>query len=239
MQLFGLISRKVTVPFPAIRAIKQAFIYVSSRKKEKQYQSMCTLLPSMQFGTLHHVEPDGKQVFITANKKLVCPHGECSSTILFWLREERLAREKGMSPPARGGCRGISRCDCQNTDGLNGKHDVESGVNEMPSSLFEYLEQQNTESITVKGRGARCIPYLPGPTFVTATGKLCCRHGASRLSLINKQKAGSKASARLPTCGCVLHPIPVRRGGLRAVQMGKHTKVRPTQVKIAVAETGL
>ena len=92
MQLFGLISRKVTVLFPAIRAIKQAFIYVSSRKKEKQYQSMCTLLPSMQFGTLHHVEPDGKQVFITANKKLVCPHGECSSTILFWLREERLAR---------------------------------------------------------------------------------------------------------------------------------------------------
>lgn len=190
----------------------------------------------MQFGTLHHIEPDGKQVFITANRKLVCPHGECSSTILFWLREERLAREKGMPPPARGGCRGISRCDCQNTDGLNGKHDVESGVNEMPSSLFEYLEQQKTESITVKGREARCIPYLPGPTFVTATGKLCCRHGASRLSLINKQKAGSRASARLPTCGCVLHPIPVRSGGLRAVQMGKYTKASP---KAAAAEAGL
>ena len=83
---------------------------------------MCTLLPSMQFATLHHVQPDGKQVFITADKKLVCPHDECSSTILYWLREERIAREKGLPLPARGGCRGISTCDCQNTDGLNGKH---------------------------------------------------------------------------------------------------------------------
>ena len=197
---------------------------------------MCTLLPSMQFATLHHVQPDGKQVFITADKKLVCPHGECSSTILYWLREERIAREKGLPLPARGGCRGISACDCQNTDGLNGKHQDGDAPKTTPTSLFEFLEQQNTELITVKGREARCIPHLPGPTFVTATGKLCCRHGASRLSLINKQKAGSRPSVRLPTCGCRLQPIPVRNGGLRGMQMGKYTKAAPMHVEVAGAQ---
>ena len=193
---------------------------------------MCTLLPSMQFGTLHHVQADGKQVFITTSGKLVCPHGECSSTILSWLRDERIAKEKGLPLPARGGSRGISTCDCQNTDGLNGKLDNGSGLADTtPTSLFEFLEKQDTELITVKGREARRIPHLSGPTYVTATGKLCCRHGASRQSLINKQKAGSRPSSRLPTCGCVLHPLPVRNGGLRGVQMGKYAKQCPGRVE--------
>eukprot|EP00966_Prymnesium_polylepis_P299061 6910208-Prymnesium_polylepis.1 len=180
---------------------------------------MCTLLPSMQFATPHHVEANGKQVFITTDGKLVCPHGECSSTILHWIREERIAKEKGLPVPVRGGCRGVSACDCQNTDGLNGKHG-DGGNKPTPASLFEYLEQQDTELIIVKGRQARRIPHLPGPTYVRETGALCCRHGASRLSLINKQKAGSRSSVRLPTCGCTLFPLPVRSGGLRGVQMG-------------------
>ena len=197
---------------------------------------MCTLLPSMQFATLHHVEPDGKRVFITTDNKLVCPHGECSSTILYWLREERLAKAKGLPTPVRGGCRGISMCDCQNTDGLNGKRCVDCGVKATPSSLFEFLEQQSTDLIMVKGREARCIPHLPGPTYVTSTGKLCCRHGASRLSLINKQKAGSRPSARLPTCGCKLQPLPVRSGGLRGVRMGKYAMGGSVRVKTASAQ---
>ena len=201
---------------------------------------MCTLLPSMQFATLYHEQPDGKKVFVTTDNKLVCPHGECSSTILFWLREERLAREKGLPLPARGGCRGLSTCDCQNTEGLNGKRgggsDPQAAPSSAPSSLFEFLEQPRTELITVRGHEARRIPYLPGPTFVTSTGKLCCRHGASRLSLINKQKAGARPSVRLPTCSCELHPLPVRNGGLKSIQMGKYSKQRPAQVKAAGAQ---
>ena len=187
----------------------------------------------MQFATPHHVEADGKQVFITMDGKLVCPHGECSSTILYWLREERIAKEKGLPLPVRGGCRGMSTCDCQNTDGLNGKRGDCEGHKPTPASLFEYLEQQDTELITVKGRQARRIPHLSGPTYVTEIGTLCCRHGASRLSLINKQKAGSRPSVRLPTCGCTLFPLPVRSGGLRGIQMGKYATCRRVHAKHA------
>lgn len=188
---------------------------------------MCTLLPSMQFATLHSVQPDGKQVFLTTEGKFVCSHGECSSTICYWIREERKAKEAGLPLPPRGGCRGLSSCDCQNTDGLNGKiadPDRAQQPPVRPSSLFEYLEQQGAEQIVVKGREARRIPHLCGPTFVTETGKLCCRHGASRLSLINKKKAGDRPSFRLPTCGCELKPLPVRSGGLAGIQIGKYAK---------------
>ena len=199
---------------------------------------MSTLLPSTQFATLYSVQPDGKHVFLTTEGKLVCPHGECSSTICYWLREERKAREAGESPPPRGGSRGLSTCDCQNTDGLNGKiADSDIKPPTRPSSLFEYLEDQDSEKILVKGREARLIPHLCGPTFVTSTGKLCCRHGASRLSLINKKKAGNRPSCRLPTCGCELKPLPVRSSGLAGMQFGKYAKenLKRAQSQVRVA----
>ena len=194
---------------------------------------MCTLLPAMQFATLYSVQPDGKRVFLTSNGNLVCPHGECSSSINYWLRAERKARDAGLPIPPRGGSRGLSVCDCQNTDGMNGKIGEDCQLVTPPSSLFEFLEAQGTELIKVKGRDARRIPSLPGPTFVTSTGKICCRHGASRQSLINKQKAGDRPSHRLPACGCNLKPIPVRKYGAACVSMGKYNGEKPTLVKAA------
>ena len=183
---------------------------------------MAALLPSMQYGRLYSTQPDGKRVYLTSAGKLVCCHGECSSTICFWLRAEKRAAAEGQPPPARGGSRGLSQCDCQNTDGLN----VGWGVGAAapcppapPPSLFELLEGQGTERVVVRGREARRIPHLPGPTFVTSTGRLCCRHGASRQSLIAKQKA--TPSARRPACSCELKPLPVRRTGLRGIPLGK------------------
>ena len=193
---------------------------------------MVTLLPSLQFATPHSVQPDGKPVFITSLGKLVCAHGECSSTICSWIRAERMATEKGVVPPPRGGSRGLTTCDCQNTDGLNRKSgETSRPAPAGPMSLFEFLEQQDSELIVVKGREARRIPFLPGPTFLTRTGRLCCRHGASRQSLIKKKKAGCRPSTRLPTCGCTLKPLPVRVG-LAGAQM--HT-IPKTVVCQAVA----
>ena len=189
---------------------------------------MCTLLPSMQFAMLHSVQPDGKQIFITAAGKLVCPHGECPSTICYWIREERIARKEGIPLPLRGGSRGLSTCNCQNTDGLNAKSDNATHLPARPSSLFDFLEKQGEELVIVKGRHARRIPHLPGPTFVTTTGQLCCRHGASRLSLNNKLKARIRPSVRLPTCGCNLKPLPVRGAGLAVMKNNrKICKVSP------------
>ena len=45
------------------------------------------LLPSLCFGAPFSLQPDGKQVFITPAGKLVCPHGELSSTTkVDWVR---------------------------------------------------------------------------------------------------------------------------------------------------------
>ena len=189
-------------------------------------EQACTLLPSMQFATLYSVLPDGKQIFITTAGKLVCPHGECSGTICHWLREERAARAKGLPSPMRGGSRGLSICNCQSTEGLNGKLDTEAKPPSLPPSLFEFLVQQNSEMVVVKGREARRVPHLCGPTFLTSIGRLCCRHGASRRSLINKERAGSRPSARLPSCGCVLKPLPVRAGCV-SVQKGRRVCALP------------
>ena len=52
----------------------------------------------------------------------------------------------------------------------------------LPSSLFAFLEEQQTETVMVKGREARMVPHLAGPTFVTTTELHRCRVCASRLN---------------------------------------------------------
>ena len=176
----------------------------------------------MQLGRPVGENPDGNLVYMTIGGKLVCRHGECSSTICYWLSLEKKAREAGLPSPPRGGSRGRSLCDCQTTEGLNTKITDVSALPppHPPTSLYELLEEMGTERVLIKGREARRIPHLPGPTFVTTAGRLCCRHGASRFSLRKKQKS-TKPSLRLPTCGCELMPFPVRRAGLKGLQLGK------------------
>jgi hypothetical protein len=114
----------------------------------------------------------------------------------------------------------VSTCDCQSTEGLNVTPDAQTRAPAPPHSLFDFLEAKDAERIKVKGRDARRIPHLGGPAFVTVTGKLVCRHGASRASLCKRQKADSP-SARLPACGCVLKALPVCARGLKGLQLGK------------------
>jgi len=93
------------------------------------------------------------------------------------------------------------------------------------AAAIAILVQQESEVVVVKGREARRVPHLCGPAFLTSTGRLCCRHGASRRSLINKERAGGRPSARLPTCGCVLKPLPVRAGCVSVHAVGaKHLR---------------
>ena len=177
------------------------------------------LLPSLCFGAPFSLQPDGKQVYITPAGKLVCPHGECSSTLCYWLAAEKKARLEGLPLPPRGGSRGWTCCDCQNTEGLNVTPDASTALPMPPTSLFEFLEDTGAELVKVKGRDARRIPHVPGPTFVTTLGRLCCRHGASRASLCKKQKALAPSSRR-PACQCVLKPLPAR-AEFKDLQLGK------------------
>ena len=150
-----------------------------ARAEQSLGRQPLVLLPSLCFGAPFSLQPDGKQVFITPAGKLVCPHGELSSTISYWLASEKKARLEGLPIPPRGGSRGRSSCDCQSTEGLNVKPDASTAPPPPPASLFQFLQDTGAELTTVKGREARRIPHIPGPMFVTTLGKLCCRHGVS------------------------------------------------------------
>lgn len=145
---------------------------------------------------------------LTPNGKLVCPHGELSSTLCYWLADEKKAKLKGEPLPPRGGTRMPSSCDCCSTEGLNVAVDASVPLPAMPSSLFEFLEENGAELVKVKGLDARRVPHMPGPMFVTKYGKFVCRHGRSRAALCKKS-----------TCGCVLKAMPVR-ANMKGLKMG-------------------
>ena len=162
------------------------------------------LLPTMQLAKLHHEEPNGKKVYINADGILLCPHGEKSSTICSYISAEQRARQRGEEPPPRGGSRGISCCDCQNTEGLHVYKQTTTPFTP-PDSLFDFLTMADTPTITVKGHLARKVP-IPGPcdTYLSDYGTLLCKHGCSRRAL---QSGKAK-------CSCTLHPLPNRRSNV-------------------------
>jgi hypothetical protein len=182
------------------------------------------LLPSMRFGRLYSKQADGKACYLTTEGQLVCEHGELSSTISFWTSLEKRARADGLDPPPRGGFNSPSMCDCQTTEGLNVQVPEDVLLPAKPDSLFEFLEVTNTETIKVKGREARLIPHVRGPAFVSTVGTVTCRHGASRRSLIKKERATAE-STRLPKCGCKLGQLSMN-GGLKSLQLGKFAKLK-------------
>ena len=190
------------------------------------------LLSSMRFGVEHHKEPDGKQIFLSSDGDLCCPHGEKSSTICYWLGMEKAARAEGRTPLPRGGGRTLSTCDCQNTDGLNGAVGDSVSPPTLPTSLFAYLEEQQAEQVIVRGREARRVPHLTGPTFVTTLGTLVCIHGRSRKSLVSDAK---KPPLRKQQCGCTLSAMPQRCHRLGGVPLGKYERQQKSPKKAAVA----
>ena len=180
------------------------------------------LLPSMAFAMPFSLQPDGKQVYITSGGKLVCHHGELSSTISYWMAVEKNARLDGNPVPVRGGSRGApTTCDCQSTEGLNAKPDADIILPLPPNSLYDFLEAKNTEVIRVKGRDARRVPHVHGPTFLTPTGKLVCRHGVTTTVLSRRQKEPPIRKA-LSLCSCILKGLPTRPG-LKGLQLGRCT----------------
>ena len=178
------------------------------------------LLPSMRIGRLYSKLPDGQLVYLTTSGQLVCSHGELSSTISYWLSIEKQARINNVSAPPRGGAGNRSVCDCQTTEGLNVALPDCTPIPEKPASLFEFLEAVDTEKLNMKGREARRIPHTEPAAFVSTVGRVTCRHGASRRSLIKKERS-TAASTRLPACGCNLAPLSLRGG----IKLGKFPRV--------------
>ena len=138
------------------------------------------------------------------------------------MSNEQRARDRGEEVPLRGGSgfRGGSKCDCQNTDGLHTTKDENTRGFTPPSSLFDFLCSAETKAITVRGHPARKVPITATPTYLSEYGTIHCPCGNSRRSL-----AAGKAK-----CGCVLRPLPYRRGnvGLKLGRFrGIYGKPRP------------
>lgn len=182
------------------------------------------LMPSLQFAKLHHVEPNGKHIFVSAAGTLLCPHGEVSSTIGSYLSDEQRARDRGETSPPRGGMgtRGGTVCDCLNTDGLNVAKDENARGFTPPASLFDFLCTADTREILSRGHPARQLPIAACPdTFISEYGKLLCPHGHSK-------RAAKKR------CGCCVAPLPYRRANV-GLKLGRfmgvygNPKPSPTQ----------
>ena len=188
---------------------------------DSQTEGLVVLLPSMRLGRLYNELTDGKKVYLSTEGQLVCEHGELASNISYWCAIEKKAEANGLCPPPRGGHNNPSMCDCKTTEGLNVTIPASTLPPAKPGSLFEFLETSGTELVKVKGRDARRIPHTKDAAFVSTVGQVACRHGASRRSLIKKERSTTE-SKRLPKCGCRLQHLQVH-GGL---QLGKFVSRR-------------
>lgn len=152
-----------------------------------------------------HTATDETRVFVDcANGSRLCKHGELGSSIGTWVHLEQTARREGRPPPPR-----PSICDCESAAGLfkvkGGTPTIEASV--MPKSLFEHLDAVETPSVLVGGLHARQLPFTSGDqaAFLRRDGRIICRHGRFRSSLLRMKQAGKPSR-----CGCMPKAIPHR-----------------------------
>ena len=155
------------------------------------------------------VEPDGARIFIdVTDGSLLCKHGELGNTVSTWCQAEKIAAREGRPPPTR-----PSICDCQNANGLFTKQKNASpptpAESKVPASIFDHLVAIDTPSVLVAGREARQLPFTSGDqaSFLTPDGRIICRHGRLRSSLLRMKQRGSPAR-----CQCMPRGITHRRG---------------------------
>lgn len=176
-------------------------------------------MPTGRVASLHRVEPDGRRIFITPSAQLLCEHGERPSTILSWVAKEARAVQEGEEPPTRN-----SLCDCLNTDGLYyTKSKPQPPPEELPPtplSLFSFLEELDTQKVSVHGRVQRHVPHTTGnkAMYLTQKGGLfVCQH-AHTLSTLRKMRKVRCCGTAMPKfrnggmCDCELDDLPQRTG---------------------------
>ena len=175
------------------------------------------VMPNTRVAKLHHV-CNGRKVFITNNGKLVCEHGEVSSSISSWVSTEQRAKSAGVDPPA---CN--STCNCANTDGLHWTKEMPEplvSIDPPSDTLFGVLNELDTFKVVVLGHDLRHVPHTNGNAalFVSEKGGvLCCRHGHS-LNVLRAMQEGKTIRFRGGVCGCCVKKPPRRVGLLKQQQ---------------------
>ena len=172
------------------------------------------VMPNQRVARFHHF-CDDRKVFITPEGKLVCEHGEVSSSICSWLSSEQRTKQEGSSPPTR-----KSVCDCQNTDGLHFTKEMPAPLFSLTppaDTLFGMLTALGTHKATIRGHDLRHVPHTAGKEarFVSEKGVFCCRHGHS-LKTLRMMQAGEKRNFRGGGCDCCPKTPPRRVGLMKA-----------------------
>jgi hypothetical protein len=158
------------------------------------------------------IEADDIRIFVDcASGARLCKHGELGTTISNWKTQEAAAARDGKPPPER-----KSICDCTSTWGLNKKVDVTHLEGGQPTAqrIQEHLAELHTPMIIVEGREARQLPFSSGEAAAflrSEDGRIVCRHGRLRASLLHMKTAGHHAR-----CSCMPMGFPMR-GATRAL----------------------
>ena len=179
---------------------------VWSWNPERVQPGEVVLTPSYRFAELNTIiEPEGTRVFADCiDGALLCKHGELGTSVATWNHLEQVARREGRPPPPR-----PSLCDCTSTTGLNKKRSSRPPpeASRLPASLFDHLCAMGTARILIAGREARQLPFTSGEqaAFLTSEGRIICRHGRLRSSLVRMRQRGRTR------CTCAPKGFPKRR----------------------------
>jgi hypothetical protein len=178
---------------------------------------------------------DGTRVFVDcADGSRLCRHGELASTISTWNLLEQAARREGRKPPPR-----PSVCDCTSSMGLyKAKKGVPPAIEEAsspPKSLFEHLRAAKTPSILVGGCQAQQMPFTSGEqaAFLRQDGRVICKHGRLRSSLLRMKQAGRHAR-----CECMPKSFPHRVLALGSKWSTRRTPPLAKRVLTAANDNG-
>lgn len=165
------------------------------------------LAPTLRYVKLHTVvEPEGTRIFADcADGALLCKHGELGSSIGTWCQLEKVAEREGRPTPPRPS----HLCDCKSTSGLIRKPDSAlAEPDRIPPTLYGHLcATEGIPTILVNGIRAPQLPFTSGEqaAFLTPDGRIICRHGRLRTSLIHMKRHGRHAR-----CDCMPRGLPHR-----------------------------
>ena len=171
--------------------------------------------PSLRCAAFSHRNKLGEPVLVDVDLKTkLCKHGETSSTIRTWCQLEAQARAEGKEPPSRG----VSKCDCQNTHGLQNSTDTRPI--EPPTCVYDVLADSDAEQVSVPGETEPAYRIGDRDGFLSVDGSVWCRHGHKLPPLTSAKRPRAFKAAR-GKCGCELR-LP---GRVSCIPLGRIAQV--------------
>ena len=152
---------------------------------------------SMRVAAFSHRNKLGEPVLVDADLKTkLCQHGETSSTIRTWLQLEARARTEGKEPPSRG----ISKCDCTNTHGLQNRTDT--APIEPPACVYDVLAESGAEQMSVPGETEPAYRLGDRDAYLDASGTVWCGSHTNKLPPLTRAQRPRAFKAERGKCGC-------------------------------------